>query len=546
MNFGRMPLEDALGAILAHGVALPAGALKKGRVLSAADIATLRAAGVTSVIAARLGPADIAEDAAAHRIASTIAGAGVRIAKPFTGRANLFAERAGLATLDRERLAAINRLDERITIATVAPFERVTAGQMLATIKIIPFAVPDDKVRAAEALAAGGLIAIAPAVKRSAAMILTRVAATKANVIEKRTRVIADRLTALGASLERTVTVDHAEHPVAAALAELAAAGHDPLLVFAASAIVDRDDVIPAALVIAGGRIERLGMPVDPGNLLLLGRLGARDVIGIPSCAASPKLNGFDWVLERVVAGMAVTTADIAGMGIGGLLKEIASRPQPRAGDPPAGESGRRAPRIGCLILAAGRSTRMGLNNKLMADFAGKPVLRHIVDAALASASRPVIVVTGHQSPVVRSALAGLDISVVENPDYASGLASSLAAGIATLPAGLDGVLVALGDMPEITAAHLDRLIAAFAPKEGRDIVVPTFAGKRGNPVLWSAEFFPAMRQIAGDTGDRHLLGEHSERVVEVAFATDAIFIDVDTPAALEEARRRKDQPRPR
>jgi molybdenum cofactor cytidylyltransferase len=370
--------------------------------------------------------------------------------------------------------------------------------------------------------------------------------ATKANVLEKRRRAIADRLAALGSRLGAVETVAHEEAAVAAAIGRLAAAGANPIIVFAASAIVDRGDVIPAALVAAGGRIIRLGMPVDPGNLMLLGRLGTADVIGAPSCAASPKLNGFDWVLERRLAGLDVGAAEVAAMGLGGLLKEIATRPQPREGA--AGgdtdtlaeaslEGARRAPRIAALVLAAGRSTRFGPSNKLLADLGGKPVVRRTVEHALASAARPVVVVTGHMADDVRRALAGLDIAVADSPAYRDGIAASLKAGLAALPPGLDGVLVVLGDMPGVTGVDIDRLIAGFAPKEGRAIVVPTFEGKRGNPVLFAASLIPEMREAEGDTGARHVIGQHAEEVAEVAVDTARIFVDVDTPEALEQAR---------
>jgi molybdenum cofactor cytidylyltransferase len=308
-------------------------------------------------------------------------------------------------------------------------------------------------------------------------------------------------------------------------------AGADPIIVFAASAIVDRGDVIPAGLVAAGGDILRLGMPVDPGNLMLLGRLGTTDVIGAPSCAASPKINGFDWVLERRLAGLEVTSADVAAMGLGGLLKEIATRPQPREGDEDAGP--RRAPRIAALILAAGRSTRYGGANKLLEDLNGAPIVRHAVRAALQSRARPVVVVTGHQGEQVSAALAGLDVRLVANPDYVQGLSTSLKAGVAALPADVDGVLVCLGDMPRITADHLDRLISAFAPKESRSIAVPVHNGKRGNPVLFGRSLFAEILEAEGDTGAKHLIGRHADEVAEVDLGTSAIFVDVDTPDAL-------------
>ena len=536
MKFATIPVDDAAGAILAHSLQGRSGIIKKGRVLAADDVASLKAAGVAYVMAARLDGSDVPEDEAASTVAQAIAGDAVRVAQPFTGRCNLYAAAKGVLALDTSALDALNRLDEALTVATLAPFERVEPGQMIATIKVIPFAVAKPVVAEAARLAAGGLVSVAPFREKRAGVILTRLKNTKAGVLAKREQVMRDRLVSLGSTLDRCWTVDHDTDSVASAIAAAEQSGLDPIIVFAASAIVDRNDVIPAALVAAGGDVAHLGMPVDPGNLMMVGRLGSADVFGAPSCAGSPKLNGFDWVLERRLAGLAVGRDEIQAMGVGGLLKEIPTRPQPR--DVPD-DSARREKRIACIVLAAGRSTRMGPNNKLLEPLAGKPVIRHTVEAALASRARPVVVVSGHQSDAVEKALSGLDVRFVHNPDFASGIASSVKAGIAFLAADVDGAIVALGDMPEIEASHLDRMIAAFEPKEGRSIIAPVYQGKRGNPVLWDRRLFPEIEAISGDTGARSVLEANAESVVELDMASPAILLDLDTPDALAAARQR-------
>ncbi len=309
-----------------------------------------------------------------------------------------------------------------------------------------------------------------------------------------------------------------------------------------ASVIVDRRDVIPEAVVAAGGRIDHFGMPVDPGNMLLLCRLGETPVLGLPGCARSPKVNGFDWVLERLVAGVPVGPRHIMRMGAGGLLAEIPSRPLPRAEASPAPEvkpAEKRpapGPRIAALLLAAGQSRRMG-SNKLLEEIDGRPMVARTAQRLLSSRARPIVAVLGNQAEAVDTALGKLPVERVRNPAYAEGLSTSLKRGLAALPPDIDGAIVCLGDMPLVAGRDLDRLIAAFNPLEGRAIVVPTRRGKRGNPVLWARRFFAEMAEVAGDVGAKHLIGEHAESVAEVEMDSDSVLVDIDTPDALAELR---------
>jgi molybdenum cofactor cytidylyltransferase len=254
--------------------------------------------------------------------------------------------------------------------------------------------------------------------------------------------------------------------------------------------------------------------------------------MGAPGCARSPVENGFDWVLTRLLAGLKVERADITGMGVGGLLMEIVTRPQPRK---PEGSEGNRD--IAAVVLAAGRSTRMGGPNKLLAELGGKPMVRIVTEQVLGSKASSVTVVTGHQAAEVEKALAGLKVRFVRNPDFAAGLASSVRTGIAALPETADGAVVCLGDMPLIDARLIDRLIEALAPDRGHLIAVPVSDNRRGNPVLWSRRFFNELMALDGDIGARHLIAKHNEAVAEVPVQGDGAFLDIDTPQALEAAR---------
>ena len=530
MKFGAVPVAQAEGGVAVHSIRQSGLVLKKGTLIGKPEIAALQAAGIAEIVVARIEPGDVSEDAAAAEIAAAVAGTGVRVDRAFTGRANLFAENAGVLVVDKDAIDRLNQVDESITFATLAAYKPVVAGEMIATVKIIPFAVAEAARDAALAAAAAArpLVRVAPYRLRNIGVVSTVLPGLATKVIEKTLKVTAERLMPAGASIVAERRVAHDQGALAKAIEEVLGEGAELVLVFGASAIADRRDVIPAAVTTIGGRIEHFGMPVDPGNLLLIADVRGRPLLGAPGCARSPKENGFDWVLMRLLSGLKVPREAITGMGVGGLLMEIVTRPQPRA-EPPA-----LAPRrVAAVVLAAGRSTRMGGPNKLLADIARRPLVRIAAEEALASRAKPVIVVTGHQREQVETALAGLPVQFVHNPEYADGLATSVRAGIAAVPADADGAIVCLGDMPQVDAGLIDRLIAAFDPDQGALVVMPTFEGRRGNPVLWSRRFFPDLTAIEGDVGARHLIGRYSEAVVEVPLAGKAALVDVDTPEAL-------------
>lgn len=533
MKFGPVAPADAIGGVTVHTIRTSALVLKKGTTVGRSEVEALMRAGVAEIVVARLEEDDVSEDIAARDVADAVAGPGAVVDGAVTGRANLFAAHSGVLVVDRDAVDRINRVDESITLATLPAFKAVVAGEMIATVKIIPFGVPAALRDAAVRAVAPGMLRVVPYTIRRVGVVSTTLPGLASKVIDKTLRVTAERLAPAGAEIIAERRVPHDEARLSEAIEALLGQGAELVVVFGASAIADRRDVIPAAIERVGGTIDQFGMPVDPGNLLLLGRVGGRAVLGAPGCARSPTENGFDWVLTRLLAGLPVSRADIMGLGVGGLLMEIVTRPQPRN---LAGTDGNRA--VAAVVLAAGRSTRMGGPNKLLAEIGGKPLVRIVTEQALASRASSVVVVTGHQADEVRHVLEGLDVTFAHNPQFAAGLATSVKAGIAAVPGDADGAIVCLGDMPLIDAGLIDRLIEAFAPDRGALITLPASAGRRGNPVLWSRRFFAELMTLEGDIGARHLIERHSEAVAEVAVEGPSAFLDVDTPEALDQARR--------
>ena len=535
MKFGKIPLDQAAGTILAHSTRLTGRIFKKGHILAPEDIVVLQNSGITGVIAARLESEDILEDEAASRISNAIAGLNIQIGNAFTGRCNLIADADGLINYDKVRLDELNLIDQSITVATLPPYTVVTPRQLIATIKIIPLAVPNNVLKKAEKIAGSGapIISVSPFQKKRVGLIMSRLPGMKESILDNTLKTVSARVATYGSDITHEIRVSHDQEEVKRAIENMSSLC-DILLIFGASAVVDRHDVLPAAVESAGGSVDHFGMPVDPGNLLFIGQRGDLPIVGMPGCARSPKLNGFDWVLWRLLANIEVSPQDIMLMGSGGLLKEINERGQLRQNSNGANEkaTGGEA-KVIALILAAGSSIRMGAKNKLLANVIGKPMITHVVDAIGQSMVNSVVVVTGYEREQIENVLSQHNISFVHNENFKAGLSESLKVGLKEIPDDVDGVLICLGDMPLLTSTIIDNLIKAFDPIEGRSICVPINGRKRGNPVLWDKSYLTEMTEIVGDVGAKKLLEKYSDHVFEVSFEEDNVLIDVDTPDLL-------------
>lgn len=532
MIFGEFPLAECEDLLLAHSLRLADVIFKKGRRLTSADFSLLAAAGITQVYGARLEPGDLDENAAAAAVAAGLCGPGIAARAPHAGRCNLYATQRGLITVDAATIDGINAIDEAVTVATLPPLSAVRAGAVVATVKIIPLAVGRDVIDACQAAKGQGALGLLPFQARRAALIVTGQPGEPARNYAAAVTSSRRRLEELGSHLGLVQRCPHRSAAVTAALLEAQAAGCSLIMISGSTVPKDRADTVPAAIVAAGGEIIHFGMPVEPGNMLLLARLGDVPVIILPGCARSRRTNGLDWVLQRMLAGLPMGRAEIMAMGVGGLIRspveadedEQATQPEPLR--VPAGR------KVAALVLAAGSSRRMGGANKLLQPVGGIAMLRRVVNAALASRCSSVRIVTGADSDAVQACLDGLDVQFVNNLEHETGMASSLRCGLAALPADADAVVVLLADMPWIDGGHIDRLLAAFDPQQPK-IVAPVRDGRRGNPILWPREFFAEMMAVSGDVGAREVLQRHASRIDSVAFDDDAIFADVDTPEAL-------------
>ncbi|MDE0309884.1 MAG: molybdopterin-binding/glycosyltransferase family 2 protein [Acidiferrobacterales bacterium] len=523
-------MKDCEGAILAHSIVVLKQKWKKGRQLSSHDVSVLAHEGFESVHAAKLEPNDVGEDAAAEAVARVLTGHGVEARKAVTGRCNLYATDRGLLRLRTERIQSLNAVDEAVTVATLDPHSRVFPGQLLASVKVMPYAVSRRLVdRCVSAVASG-----APAVRvnlfqsLTVGLIQTRTDWFNPRLLEKGSRMLRERAEMVGLSIGIERICDHHEDQVSGMVQELLGENLDLILVLGATAIQDRRDVIPSAIVDAGGKIEHFGMPVDPGNLLLLAKSGRTRILGLPGCVRSPKRNGFDFVFERIVAGLDMDAEEIMAMGVGGILTEPSRRPERRTAATVGSRRGEQE--IAAIVLAAGQSRRMGTENKLFLPLGSGSVIQQVVANLEGSTVSRIFVVTGHQHEEICKELSETSVTFVNNPEYSKGLSTSLRTALANLPPEISGVLVCLGDMPFVRSEHVNALVDSFDSVTERQICVPTFNGKRGNPVLWDRRYMQEMMEVRGDVGAKHMIGDYEENVTEVAFDDPGVVSDIDTP----------------
>jgi molybdenum cofactor cytidylyltransferase len=534
MNFARFKIDQLEGAVLAHGFERDGLRLAKGHRLSRDDLSALSAAGVTRLMAAKLDEDDIGENQAAIAIAAAMKGHSFDVSGGVAGRVNLYAQAHGLLQIDAGLLNQLNGLDEGLAVSTLGQFKPVAPGELIATIKIIPFALPGALVEMAkQLLGPSALFKLHGFDRGDVHLIQTRLPHTLQKILDKTVVTLDQRLNSLGLEPPVSNVTEHKEQALAASIRQAIGDGAECIMIMGASAIVDRGDVVPTAIIEAGGIIDRFGIPVDPGNLLLLARIGEVAVIGLPGCARSIGRNGADIIMERTLAGLSLNDSDFALMGLGGLKKETAGRPQSREATGLTRKSGRT--KTAAIVLAAGLSRRMGNQNKLLVNIKGAPMISRTLDAITNAGIDHIYVVTGFEQDAVQKALAKHSVKFVHNPAYEKGLGTSLAVGAKALSKDTAAAFVILGDMPYIKSQTLAALKEACQPNIDNMIVVPCWRGKRGNPVLFHHRFFASLASINGDHGARDIITDNPQHVVEVDVDDPGISIDLDTQAAFKQ-----------
>ena len=534
MKIKNLAPQDSIGVVLAQTYNLPGKIISKGTFVTNEVVGYFKTGNVKTILCAVPEEGDIHEDEAAEAISSAIDKNHIYADKASTGRVNFKSQSLCLVRYDRDFIKEVNLVDESIAFSIVEHNQLLAEGDLIATLKIIPFFMQKKYVdRVIKMLTKDQLFKIHNLKKKEVTLIQTCFEWQKKSIFTATSNVTKARLEALGCSLKKEKLINHDYDTLRAIIRSSVKDEPEILLVSGASAITDRSDYIPKAILSEGGEIIQYGLAVDPGNLLLIGKVGNTTVIGMPGCARSPKLNGFDWVLQLLMADIPINREELADMGAGGLLMEIASRPLPRA---LAKSVSKRETKVMGVILAAGNSTRMGKDNKFLRNIGDAPLIRNTAIEMLKRNLDTCSIVLGYQSDKVAAVIKDLNINLILNPLWKEGQASSLRAAINTLDSTYSDLLIMLGDLPGIKSSHINSIIEEHLLTDNRKskITIPSFKGQKGNPVIWGRSFFNDLSNLEGDVGGRTLFSEHPAAINMLEMNDPWVVKDADTPEDFE------------
>ena len=530
MKIEYLDPNKSKGSILAQTYNLSGRTLSKGTHVSEEILELLNRENVKNILCAVPHEGDIHEDSAAEAISKALDENQLYAEEASTGRVNFRTPSLSIVRYNRELIKKINLVDESIAFSIVEHNQLLAKNDLIATLKIIPFFVSKIYVEQVVSLIAKNeIFKVHRLQEKKVELIQTYYDWQKRSIFKATSNVTSSRLDALGCPLQKETLIPHDHKSLCSEIKSSVDSGAQVLLISGASAITDRSDHIPKAILSVGGEIIQYGLAVDPGNLLLIGKIGNTTIIGMPGCARSPKLNGFDWVLQLLMANIPINKEELADMGAGGLLMEIASRPLPRA---LAKSAKKREKKIMGIILAAGNSSRMGKDNKLLRNIGGASLVRNTAVEMLKSDLDSCSIVLGYQSDKVAAVIKDLNINLILNPFWEEGQASSLKAALNTLDSSYSDLLVMLGDLPGVKSKHINKIIEEHLLANNRKskITIPSFNGKKGNPVIWGKSFFPDLSNLEGDVGGRTLFDQHPAAINLLVMEDEAVITDTDTP----------------
>ena len=529
MKIFEKNIQEAFGYLLMHSVFLKDGRIRKGKIIDKDDIAMMESSAIAKVHVGELEDDDISENYASGLIAKAIATNQFAISPTLSGKTNITSTADGLIEIDEGNVTKLNNLSPNIAVSTLNNHDVVYRGDHTVSVKIISFAISSyDLNKIINFLKRNSIVKLKKFKSMRFGVIYTIAKNEKRSLIEKTKKSIMSRISDYNSTImdERVLPHDYAS--IKNNVVELLESNINCILLFLSTSITDVNDIVPTVINDLGGEIKSFGMPVDPGNLTLSGKINDIDIIVAAGSARSDSLNGFDWHLNCAHANIEVNQKMVNSLGVGGLLKDIDFAVKRKRVSKTIDT---KKSNIAAVVLCAGESKRMGNKNKLLLEVAGKSLIKNYIDNISKSNVSEIVIVTGHQSIEIEKELDGYEVKFIHNDRYREGMSTSLNTGINSLSKNINAAIICLPDMPMIGIYEINKLIEYYNPKIGNEICIATYNDQRGNPVLWDKKYFKKLMQITGDKGGRYLLPKFLEQSVEVKLG-EAVAFDVDNESS--------------
>ena len=529
MKIFEKSIQKTFGYLLMHSVFLKDGRIRKGKIIDQDDIRMMEKSNISKVYVGEFEEGDISENSASSLIAKAIAKSQFSISPTLSGKTNITSTADGLIEIDEEKVTKLNSLSPNIAVSTLNNHDVVYRGDHIISIKIISYVISSsDLKKIINFLKKNKIIKLKNFTSMRFGVIYTTAKNEKRSLVEKTKKSIKSRISDYNSTIMHESVIPHDYGSLKAKIEQLIESDINCILLFLSTSITDVNDIVPSVINNLGGAVKSFGMPVDPGNLTLSGKINEVDIIAAAGSARSDTLNGLDWHLNCIHANIAVTQAMVNSLGVGGLLKDIDFAVKRKRVSKTIDT---KKSNIAAVVLCAGESKRMGSKNKLLLKVEGKTLIKNYIDNISKSNVSEIVIVTGHQSSEIEKELDGYDLKFIYNEKYREGMSTSLNTGINSLSKNINAAIICLPDMPMIGIYEINKLIEYYNPKIGHEICVATYNDQRGNPVLWDKKYFKKLMQITGDKGGRYLLPKFLDKSVEVKLG-EAVAFDVDNESS--------------
>ncbi len=537
MQVNEVKVFEAEGLILANDIELKSSIIKKGTKLSSSNISSLKLAGLETISCYKPNKNDIDAKTAIGMVAAAITGNNTAYILNDDGYCHIFAEKNGIIDIDEVRINRFNNSHPDIFINTIKKDEIVKKDDLLAVIRIIPYLINIDEVNNTihTNTGQGSLISVADFNIKTTTLIQTTMPDTEEQLTSSTKIYLEELLLKADCKLKSDIKCEHNSEDIANSIYTAINQGAEFIIISPAKPTYGKSDIIPTALKESAIDIYKIHIPVETGFDTILAYKGKRiPVIQIPHNYHLGNNDTINKLICKLISKQKFNIEDITQLGFGSLSiksnitnktkSELLSGTSTKA----KGKS-----TIAAIILAAGRGTRMGGNNKLLHEINDEPLFLQSIKSALKSKASPIIVVTGFEADRTEEYLRAYDVVILRNTGYKMGIKTSIDLALSSLPHSVDGALLIPADMPGITTEHIDKLIKSFKPNKKEALCISEFEGVKKNPILWPRNLFADANLIPDNSHLRPVFLEHTDYTKAVKTKNELDIIDINTPGDL-------------